>query len=71
MFKNSRFRKQPNCLPSSGVQVVDETAGPLSRCYILHFKGVKYFHISWHIDTLLENDREKTTRQWQLLDNGQ
>jgi hypothetical protein len=27
---------------SSGVQVVGETTAPLSRCYTLHFKGVKY-----------------------------
>jgi hypothetical protein len=27
----------PNWLPSSGVQVVEETAAPLTHCYILHF----------------------------------
>jgi hypothetical protein len=30
-------------LLSSGVQVVEETTAPLSRCHTLHFKGVKYF----------------------------
>jgi uncharacterized membrane protein len=33
---------RPNCLPSLGVQAVKETAAPLSRCYTLHFEGVKY-----------------------------
>jgi hypothetical protein len=28
-------------MPSPGVQVVEETAAPLSRFYTLHFKGVK------------------------------
>jgi hypothetical protein len=32
----------PNWLPSSGVQVVEETAATLSRCYTSHFKGEKY-----------------------------
>jgi hypothetical protein len=34
---------RPNWLPSLGVQVVEETAAPLSRSDTLHFKGVKLF----------------------------
>jgi hypothetical protein len=36
---------RPNWLPSSGAQVVRETATPLSHYYTLHFKGVKYLQI--------------------------
>jgi hypothetical protein len=39
LFEHYMFR--PNSLPTSGVQVVEETATPVSRCYTLHFKGVK------------------------------
>jgi hypothetical protein len=53
LFDHCMFR--PNRLPSSDVQAVGETAAPLSRCYTLHFKGVKYlkryfnfFLISYH-----------------------
>jgi hypothetical protein len=32
---------RPNWLPSSSVPVAEETATPLSRCYILHSKDCK------------------------------
>jgi hypothetical protein len=35
---------RPNWLPSLGIQVVEETAAPTSRCYTLHSKGVKYLY---------------------------
>jgi hypothetical protein len=36
---------RPNWLPSSGLQFVDVTAAPLSRCNTLHFKSVKHFEL--------------------------
>jgi hypothetical protein len=34
-----------NWLRSSGMQAVEEITASLSRCYTLHFKGIKYCHV--------------------------
>jgi hypothetical protein len=39
-FQHYMFR--PNWLPSSVIQVVKETAAPLSHCYSLHFNFATY-----------------------------
>jgi hypothetical protein len=47
---------RPNWLPSSGVQIVEETAAPLLRCYTLDFEGIKYLKtlfLKYHAVTVL------------------